>query len=75
MNQSGKVSFYVWTIMGYVICPLTGYFTLPVDKTCYGVKPFNLIRGKSHNLQSNAPGYIFMETSVKMPPFDVQFSW
>lgn len=32
MNQSLKVSFYVWTIMGYVICPLTGYFTLPVDK-------------------------------------------
>ena len=41
MNQSGKVSFYVWTIMGYVICPLTGYFTLPVDKTTV---PFTSLR-------------------------------
>ena len=78
MSQSIKVSFYAWTnySIGWAFCPLTGYFTLPFNKKiCCGTKPLILSRGKSHSLQSNAPGYIFIETSAKMPPFNVQFSW
>lgn len=37
--------------------------------------PLHPQKGQIPQPQSNTPGYIFTETSVKMPPFNVQFSW
>ena len=51
------------------VSALKQYEVLLWDKTPYPLK------GQIPQPQSNAPGYIFMETSVKMPPFNVQFSW
>ena len=33
--------------VGWVFCPLTGYFTLPVDKNCHGATPNILFTGKN----------------------------
>ena len=61
--------------VGWAFCPLTGYFTLPVDKHVMGQ---NHLSSQGANPTTSKVMHLvifFMETSVKMPPFNVQFSW